>query len=101
MNPSAMVYDHQLLLVVAVRMPAAVVAAMAMAPQIASWRDGAWGRAEARMIMTAPARRPRVMSTCAARNTVLAVWAAPLAWEGRPRRLTAIPSRNWAARPMT
>jgi hypothetical protein len=42
MNPSAMVYDHQLLLVIMVRMPAAVVAAMAMAPQIASWRDGFW-----------------------------------------------------------
>src|ERR1035441_10438691 len=95
MNPSAMVYDHQLLLVIMVRMPAAVVAAMAMAPQIASWRDGFWGGAVARMIMIAPVRRPRVMSTCAARNTVVALWAVPLAWEGRPRRLTAIPSRNW------
>src|ERR1039457_7285742 len=68
MKPSAMPNDHQLLLVIMLRMPAAVVAAMAMAPQIASWRDGFWGRAVARMIMAAPARRPRVMSTCAARN---------------------------------
>jgi hypothetical protein len=45
MKPSAMVYDHQLFLVIMVRMPAAVVAAMAMAPPIASGRDGPWERA--------------------------------------------------------
>jgi hypothetical protein len=37
MKPSAMAYDHQLLLVIMVRMPAAVVATMAMAPPVASW----------------------------------------------------------------
>ncbi len=40
MKPAAMAYDHQLLLVIVVRTPAATVAVMAAAPQIAGLRHG-------------------------------------------------------------
>ena len=58
MKPSAMPYDHQLPLVIMVRMPAAIVAAMAALPQIARRRDWSVRPAVAAMTRIAPTARP-------------------------------------------
>src|SRR5260370_5103555 len=99
MKPAAMAYDHQLLLVIVVRTPAATVAAMAAAPQIAARRHGPPRCAAALTAWAAPMTMPAETSTCAARKTVLAMRASPVVSAGRPIKVTALAPSNRAVPP--
>src|SRR5260370_20231021 len=101
MKPAAMAYDHQLLLVIVVRTPAATVAAMAAAPQIAARRHGPPRCAAALTDWAAPMTMPAETSTCAARTTVLAMRASPVVSAGWAIRVTALPRRDWAVQAVT
>ena len=59
MEPGAIPYGHQLLLVIMARTPDAIVAVMAATPLAARWRNRFGAFAPARTVMTAllPSRR--------------------------------------------